>query len=353
VKLLCSLALFAAIAFGDPIYTITSLGQVGGSSSTTGYAVNDAGAVAGWSQNSSGVTQAFGSGAGGLASLPLGSGTVSYAYGINDAGTVVGDTYIGGQSHATIWSGSSASPRVLGANSYAMAVNVAGEVAGASNGQAMVVVDGQVQSLGTLAGVNWSAAYGINNAGEVVGEGELANGTFRGVVWGSGGGAVLVGTFGGGSSDATGVNDSGEVVGFASLASGYQNAFLMTGGAMTDLGTLGESSYAYGVNDSGENVGYSYLDNGAQHAFLYDDGTMLDLNSLLPANSGWVLEEAFGINSAGQITGMGLYDGQQTAFLMTDPAAIGAVPEPSVVLLMAAGMGLMALMRASARGQRV
>jgi hypothetical protein len=38
---------------------------------------------------------------------------------------------------------------------------------------------------------------------------------------------------------------------------------------------------------------------------------------------------------------------------MTDPAAIGAVPEPSVVLLMAAGMGLMALMRASARGQRV
>jgi hypothetical protein len=53
----------------------------------------------------------------------------------------------------------------------------------------------------------------------------------------------------------------------------------------------------------------------------------------------------FGINNAGQITGMGLYDGQQTAFLMTDPGAIGAVPEPSVVLLMAAGMGLIVLLK--------
>jgi hypothetical protein len=70
------------------------------------------------------------------------------------------------------------------------------------------------------------------------------------------------------------------------------------------------------------------------------------LNSLLPANSGWVLEEAFGINSAGQITGMGLYDGQQTAFLMTDPGSISAIPEPSAGLLMVAGIGLMALLRA-------
>ena len=66
---------------------------------------------------------------------------------------------------------------------------------------------------------------------------------------------------------------------------------------MIDLGTLGGgSSYAYGVNDSGEIVGYSYLADGGQHAFLYDDGTMLDLNSLIPANSGWDLLEAYGIN---------------------------------------------------------
>lgn len=349
MKLLCFLALFAATAFGNPVYTITSLGGLGGStSSSTGYAINNSGTVAGWSQNSSGATQAFTSSTGGMTGLPLGSGTESYAYGINDAGTVVGNTYIAGLSHATIWSGSGAT--VLGANTYAMAINGSGEVAGASNGQAMVVVDGQVQTLATLAGVDWSAAYGINNAGEAVGDGELGNGTFRGLIWNTNGSVDLLGTFGGTSSDATGVNDSGEVVGFASLADGYQNAFSMTDGTMTDLGTLGESSYAYGINASGEIVGYSYLDNGAQNAFLYYDGSMLNLNSLLPANSGWVLEEAFGINNAGQITGMGLYDGEQTAFLMTDPGEISAVPEPGAGLLMVAGIGLIALLRPRAQG---
>jgi probable HAF family extracellular repeat protein len=351
MKLLCFLALFAAAAFGSPIYTITSLGGLGGSTlPSTGYAINNLGTVAGWSQNSSGATQAFTSSTGGLIGLPLGSGTESYAYGINDAGTVVGNTYMNGQWHATIWSSSgSTGTTVLGANTYAMAINASGEVAGASNGEAMVLVDGQVQTLATLAGVDWSSAYAINNAGEAVGDGELGNGTFRGLIWNPNGSVVLVGTFGGTSSDATGVNASGEVVGFASLADGYQNAFSMTGGTMTDLGTLGGSSYAYGINDSGEIVGYSYLDNGAQNAFLYDDGSMLNLNSLLPANSGWVLEEAFGINNAGQITGMGIYDGQQTAFLMTDPGVISAIPEPGVGLIVAAGMGLMALLRARAK----
>jgi probable HAF family extracellular repeat protein len=341
VKTLCFLLLFAAAAFGDPVYTITSLGGLGGSSST-GYAINNSGTVAGWGENSSGVTQAFVSTTGGLKGLPFDSGTESYAYGINNAGTVVGDTYINGQSHATIWS--SSGDTVLGANTYAMAINGSGEVVG-SDGEAFVVVNGHVQSLATLAGMEWSAAYGINNAGEVVGDGEFANGTFRGLVWSPGGSVQLLGTLGGTSSEATDVNGSGEVVGFSSLADGYVNAFSTTGGTLKDLGTLGGSSYAYGINASGEIVGYSDLADGDTHAFLYDDGTMLDLNSLLPANSGWVLEEAFGINAAGQITGMGLYDGKETAFLMTDPGDIAAVPEPSASLAMVAGLALIALLR--------
>jgi probable HAF family extracellular repeat protein len=164
---------------------------------------------------------------------------------------------------------------------------------------------------------------------------------------------VLLGTLGGASSQATDVNSSGEVVGFASLASGYQHAFSMLDDMMIDLGTLGGSSYAYGINDSGEVVGYSYLTDGAQDAFLYYDGSMLDLNSLLPANSGWVLEEALGINNAGQITGMGLYDGQETAFLMTDPGDVAAVPEPSTSLVIEAGIGFMALLVALRRRAKV
>jgi probable HAF family extracellular repeat protein len=347
VKTLCFLLLFGAAAFGNPIYTITNLGGLDGSSATTGYAVNSSGAVAGWGLNSSGAEQGFVSTSGGLTGLPFGSGTESYAYGINDAGTVVGNTYIEGQSHGTIWTSTGATD--LGANTYATAINNSGEVVG-SNGQAFVAANGQLENLAMPSGMNWSSAYGINNGGTVVGDGRLSNGTFRGLIWSPGGSVTTLGTLGGSSSQATDVNDNGEVVGFASLATGYQHAFSVVDGLMTDLGTLGGSSYAYGINDSGEIVGYSYLANGDQDAFLYVDGRMLDLNSLLPANSGWELEEAFGINNAGQITGMGLFDGQLSAFLMTDPVGQGAaVPEPGTLLVMAAGIGLIALLRPRAK----
>src|SRR6202034_1616483 len=99
------------------------------------------------------------------------------------------------------------------------------------------------------------------------------------------------------------------------------------------LGTLGGgSSYAYGINDTGEIVGYSWLADGSQSAFLYDHGTMLDLNALRMGDSGWDLLQAYGINNSGQITGVGLYDGQMSAFVLTDPpagpAGISAVPGP-------------------------
>jgi probable HAF family extracellular repeat protein len=351
VKTLGSLLLFAAAAFGNPIYTIVSLGGLGSSGSTTGYALNSSGTVVGWGQASTGGQQAFVSTPSGLQAIPLGSGTESFAYGINDAGTVVGNTYINGQSHGTIWSSGMATD--LGANTYATAINGSGEVAG-SNGEAFVVMNGQLEDLALPSSMNWSAAYGLNDAGTVVGDGRLSNGTFRALVWNANGTVDSLGTLGGASSEATGVNSSGEVTGFASLANGYQHAFSATNGTMTDLGTLGGSSYAYGINASGEIVGYSYLANGDQHAFLYDDGTMLDLNALLPANSGWVLEGAFGINDAGQITGMGLYDGQLAAFLMTDPPAgpdhIAPTPEPGATLVLVAGVGLIAWLRPRSKG---
>ena len=37
---------------------------------------------------------------------------------------------------------------------------------------------------------------------------------------------------------------------------------------------------------------------------------MVDLNSDLPAGSGWVLNEADGINNLGQVVGYGTYNGQ-------------------------------------------
>lgn len=344
MKTICFLLIFAAVGAADPIYTAAYLGQFSGPAS--GYAVNDFGTVAGWALNGSGSEQAFISTSMGLQALTSGASD-SYAYGINNSGAVVGTNYVNGTAHGTIWSAFGSTD--LGANSYAMAINNAGEVVG-GNGDAFTVINGTLQNLANPQGVNWSAAYGVNDAGTVVGDGQMANGSFRGIIWSPEGSVILLGTLGGSSSQATDVNDSGEVVGFASLASGYQHAFSMTDDMMIDLGTLGGGgSYAYGINNSGEIVGYSTLADGNDAAFLYDDGTMLNLNSLLPSNSGWDLLYAYGINDSGQITGEGLYDGQLSAFLLTDPpagpAGMAAVPEPSELAIVGAVLALNVLVR--------
>lgn len=335
------LLIFSTLAAADPIYTVAGLGG----STSTGFAVNTSGVVAGTAQDPFGSQQAFVSTPNSVRILSP-NASESHGYGINDTGTVVGTTYINGQAYGTIWDGSGT--RLLGSGSYAMAINNAGEVVG-GNGQAFIDANGQLQPLDTGAGVDWSAAYAVNDAGMVAGDGQLANGTFRGIVWSPDGSMTLLGTLGGPSSQATGVNNSGEVVGFASLANGYQHAFALDGATMMDLGTLGGSSYAYGVNDSGEVVGYSYLADGQQHAFLYDDGVMFDLNALLPKDSGWELLAAYGINASGQITGVGIHDGQMEAFLATDPPppsqTTSAVPEPRQLWLLLAAAGLFAHMR--------
>jgi probable HAF family extracellular repeat protein len=268
---------------------------------------------------------------------------------------VVGNSYIGGQAHGTIWTGSGATD--LGAGTYAMGINDAGQVVG-SNGHAFVLTNGEYQDLGTIPGGDWSAAYGINAAGVAVGDGSTASGTFRGLIWSPQGSMVLLGAFGGASSQATGINNAGEVVGFASLPNGYQHAFSATDALMIDLGTLGGgSSYAYGINDSGAIVGDSWLASGDNpHAFVYTGGLLQDLNSLVGNGSGWELLAAYGINDSGQITGEGLFNGNPSVFLLNpiDPpatslaASVRPIPEPSTVAMLGLVLGY-ALIRRSRR----
>jgi probable HAF family extracellular repeat protein len=123
-----------------------------------------------------------------------------------------------------------------------------------------------------------------------------------------------LGTLGGSRSWASAINDSGQVVGYSYLA-GDQNyhAFLYKDGKMTDLRTLGgTSSVAEGINKSGQVVGWSDNSSGERHAFLYNSTNgMKDLNDLIPADSGWTIEEATAINSNGQIAANGWPDGMR------------------------------------------
>src|SRR5262249_25532480 len=109
----------------------------------------------------------------------------------------------------------------------------------------------------------------------------------------------------------------------------YERAFIWQGGVMTDLGALtGDlSSRAADINDRGQVVGRSANQLGQGRAFLWEGGVMTDLNTLLPPDSGWVLQYAFGINNNGQVTGLGDYQGEMRAYLLDlDASRTAAVP---------------------------
>lgn len=337
-------ALFALPAAGAPVYTITHLGP----NTVDAFAINASGTAAGTAVVN-GVTQAFSSN--GTPTL-LGSGFERQASGIDGQGSVVGTTYTDSGARATIWSNGTAT-YIAGPDSYALAVNSAGQVAG-GNGQAFLYSGGVLTDLGSLGG-GWSAAYGINIAGQVVGYSTTAAGEFRAFTWTESGGMQALGTLGGSNSYAMGVNAHGQIVGSSFTSGGMMNAFFYDPQAgMRDLGSWGAGSYAYGVNAAGTVVGYAYGTDG-QRAAVWVDGILYDLNALA-IDDGWTLEAAYGVNDAGQIVGSGTYRGERAAFRL-DPVqaraaslqmpasdALGSVvatPEPGTLGLL--GLGLLGL----------
>jgi len=356
---LASILMTAGLLTAGPIYTITDLGSLGGSEAAA-FGLNANGLAVGSATTATGYTHAFSSSGSGITDLTVNTtASEGAAAGVNNSGQIIGTQYVDGQAYATEWVNSSAQT-VGGAGSYGMAINNSGQMAGmmTSNGQgnAFVTINGVAFDLGTLAGGDWSSAYGINGAGEVAGYGNTASGSFQGFVWSQGSGYTELGTLGGANSYAMAINDEGQAAGSAQTSAGYLNAFLWTSGTIQDLGTLGGgNSYAYGVNNSGDVVGYSDVDGSADpHAFIFENGVMLDLNNLIGASSGWVLTEAYAINASGEIAGAGVYDGVEQAFLLNPIATESGgsqsggspsgslVPETSTWTML--GIGLIAIL---------
>jgi len=156
------------------------------------------------------------------------------------------------------------------------------------------------------------------------------------------------------SATGRGVSDDGRAVG--AMFGTAQHAVLWgNDDAHTplDLGTLPGDvvSIANGVNSVGQAVGISIdaVSVGHTRGFLYLNGTMMALTTLVnPADGAWTIDEAVGINNAGQIIGVGTLGGvRKPIVLMPVPfvcSAISvAIPQPPA----AVGAGFSASVAAS------
>lgn len=336
----------------------------------------------------------------------LSSGGDSLAYGLNDNGTVVGQSFNSttGVKEAVVWQNGIVTS--LGTEGIARAVNNSGTIVGETgnanlgnpNGRAFKVENGVYSQIGDLGGL-YSGAYDVNESGTITGY--ACTNTGIACIFQAHGfrytnstgmqdlGAVSVFS---GYSRGHGINDAGKIAGRASLvnfggsdkqlafwdaantitsksgpanystAQSVNNAGIMVGngfnpvdnnaatqrglvwdaqGNVTQvMGTFGGNrSRAWSINDLGIIVGYAENAANEKRAMITLDGgaTLIDLNTMVGDLSGWAsLDEAYDINEAGQIVGVGTRtDGTQGAFLLT------VVPVPPAIWLL--GSALLAL----------
>jgi probable HAF family extracellular repeat protein len=173
--------------------------------------------------------------------IPPGSGWVlTKATGINDNQQIVGWGGISGQTHAFLWQVGGGVPTDLGVlpggmESIANALNKTGQVAGASDGHAALWTSTGITDLGTRPKDTGSQAFALNNSSQVqvVGYSLAASGiNWHAVLWQNGNVIDLTKQIGSNSgwaqlTYAYGVNDAGRIVGQGIGPSG-NHAFLLT-----------------------------------------------------------------------------------------------------------------------------
>jgi probable HAF family extracellular repeat protein len=316
------------IAVNDSLpVKIIDLGTLGGDTSQA-TDLNDAGEVVGRSNMSPGEgLYAFHWFAGEMTPLSGAEGEITNVYAIGQSGIAAGESLSAGSepvSSPVLWFDNAYTPLPIGEDSQgsARAVNdsdiIAGNTLAETPNSILLWENNLLVGTFTLA-KEQAQVHALNDRQQIVGS--VHDGiTNKAFVWQENVFEPL-GTLGGQNSIAYDINENGEIVGEASLDEELAtHAFLWQNGSMIDLGAIGDiantTSRALGINEAGVIVGESQVGD-AMHAVVWENGQIVDLNTLLPAESEWeMLISAVSINNNGWITGTGLKEGQEHAFLI-------------------------------------
>ncbi|MEQ8762741.1 MAG: hypothetical protein RL885_02360 [Planctomycetota bacterium] len=321
---------------------------------------------------------------------PLDTGTHNWAFGLNDAGDVVGSSNIRDTAEARgfLWRNATLTDLGVppcGNHSWARAINESGLMAvtavdcfGFSVTRRPFVHDGvtltalpygssrtyvrDIDSNGNIVGTmfidqviaNWpithaylwdgttatdlgtlggdfSQSLALNESGLVVGGAHIQdNAEYHAFSWQFGTMQDL-GTLGGRDSEANDVNEDGLIVGWAENLEGARRPVLWDQGAILDLGTLGsEVGEAEAVNDAGWIVGHSQDAGGNERAFVRNPRRdLVNLNErVISGATALVLQSAQDINGHGQIVGWGRRNGVSRAFVLSPHPVAMTTPSP-------------------------
>jgi probable HAF family extracellular repeat protein len=161
-------------------------------------------------------------------------------------------------------------------------------------------------------GARFTAAVGINGAGDVVG-GYYIGSEQHGFVF-SGGSFTAIDVPGATNTAATGINDTGSISGYFSTNGGHYHGFLFDGQEFEVLDFPGAAqTFALGINNAAQVVGYYADFNRQVHGFEYSNNSFVTIDfpgslSTLPS----------GINNSDYVVGY-YYDanGNRHSFVFT------------------------------------
>ena len=280
-------------------YRVVSISTLGGA---TGFArgINDRNEVVGAAQNAAGQLRAFHWRDGTMVELDGLGGSVSGAYDINNRGLIVGEAENpGGNLRAVLWmDGEVRELGTLGGEmSVAMAVNERGQVVGRAQDSSGLFRPflwwrGHMQELPLPPGEHlFAAGYGINSAGDVVGEvwPETGGQAQQAVLW-SRNQVIVLKTFCG-ETLASAISARGHIVGAGVdcpydievlpllWAGNVEDQLLEPLGGLfppehEDVQNIGAAS---AVNSRGDVVGWSTVTRDEQRATLWSRDRVINL----------------------------------------------------------------------------